>query len=102
MKFINLNAVQTYVSALLVAIPALFIAVGCTQNALGALDCSMSKLPILTPTVTLYTTGFLAVLKFAIIPALQPGGWFRNLFAPKVPISPTGAPGTVKPQQVKT
>lgn len=100
MKFMNLNALQTYVSALLVAIPALFISLGCTQMVTGALDCSLSTLPILTPSVALYTTGVLAVLKFFVIPALQPGGLFRNLFEPKVPVSPTGAPGTVAPSDV--
>ena len=100
MKFLNLNAAQTYVSALLVAIPSLFVSVGCSQSPIGALDCSQSMLPILTPTVTLYTTAGLALLKFGILPAVQPGGWFRNLFEPKVPVTTTMAPGTVHPDQV--
>lgn len=101
MKFLNLNAVQTYVSAALYAIPAVFLSLGCTQLVTGALDCSAAMLPILTPKVTLWTTSLLAVLKFAVLPALQPGGWFRNLFEPKVPVTPTPAPGTVSPAAVR-
>jgi hypothetical protein len=101
MQFWNLNAFQTYASALLVTVPALFISLGCSQLPTGGFDCSHSTLPILTPAVVLYTTGFLAVVKFFVLPALQPGGWFRNLFEPKVPVSETKAPGTVTPAQVK-
>lgn len=79
----NLNFVQTLLSALLVAIPAFLVGFGCTTDATGAVDCSQSTLSPMVVTVLL---GFISLLKFVIIPAIQPGGWFRNLFSPKEPV----------------
>jgi hypothetical protein len=97
MKFLNLNAFQTYISAALVAVPMILVGFGCVQAVTGTLDCSGS---ILSPRVTAWIIGALAVLKFGILPATQPGGWFRNLFEPKVPVSTSAAPGTVMPHDV--
>lgn len=103
MKFLNLNSLQTLASALLVAIPPVLVSQGCTLEAQGALDCSHAVLPfLLSPNVTIGITGFLAVLKFVVVPWLQPGGLVRNLFSPKVPISESGAVGTVAPDHVVT
>lgn len=98
MKFLNLNTLQTILSALLVALPLFLLGIGCTQEALGnRLDCSQS---IIGPVFGAWATGFIAILKFFIVPMLQPGGWARNLFDPKVPVTTANAPGTVHPDDV--
>lgn len=99
-KFFNLNTLQTVISALLVAIPVLLTKLGCTLDPAGLkIDCSQST--VITPSLALWFTVTLAVAKFVIVPWLQPGGLLANLFAPKVPISTTGDPGTVRPSQVQ-
>ncbi len=99
MKFLNLNTAQTVLSALLVALPSVFVAFGCTQLVNGAFDCSDST--VFTPTSAVWASAVIAVLKFGIIPAIQDGGWARNLFSPKVPVTTTSAPGTVSPADVR-
>lgn len=98
MKFLNLNALQTVLSAILAALPVLLINLGCTDpTGTGRLDCSQASF---SPWLLMYIAGGISLLKFFVLPAIQPGGWFRNLFEPKVPVSPTGAVGTVTQGQV--
>lgn len=98
---LNLNALQTYLSGILAAVPIILANVGCTVDANGVTSCASSVFPWLTATVVAYIAGITSVLKFIVIPAIQPGGWFRNLFEPKVPVSTTPVAGTVAPEQVK-
>lgn len=93
----NLNAIQTFLTAILAALPILLVNLGCTQDATGRLDCSTA---FVSPIILGYVATAIGFLKLVVIPAMQPGGWFRNLFAPKVPVSPTGDPGTVTQTQV--
>lgn len=102
-KFFNLNTVQTILSAALVGLPLLLKATGCIDVATpdpndADLDCSKS---LLSPTLVWWALGIVTTLKFVIIPWLQPGGLVRNLFEPKVPVSTSGATGTVTPAQVQ-
>lgn len=97
MKFLNLNALQTYISAALVGIPMILVGLGCIQLPGGGLNCSASPI---SPAAAAWIIAALGVLKFGILPAIQPGGWFRNLFEPKVPVSTSSAPGTVMPHDV--
>lgn len=106
MRFLNLNTAQTVISAILYAIPLVLVKFGCTTINPGlpneALDCSSSQL--ITPMMAVWMGSILAFLKFIVIPALQPGGLFRNLFDSKVPIAPTPdkqITGTVVPADVK-
>jgi len=99
MKFLNLNALQTYLTAILAAMPVLLVNLGCTLDAVtGKLDCSQA---IIAPTTLGYVALAIGFLKTVVIPALQPGGWFRNLFEVKAPVSTSGATGTVSPSDVK-
>lgn len=102
-KFINLNTLQTILSAVLVGLPLMLKATGCVEVVTpdpndADLDCAQS---MLSPTLVWWGLGIVTTLKFVIIPWLQPGGLVRNLFQPKVPISTSGAPGTVTPTQVQ-
>lgn len=98
MKFLNLNALQTYLSALLAALPILLVNLGCTLDAVTQkLDCSNA---IVSPTLLGYVAAGIGIIKLFVIPAIQDGGWFRNLFNPKVPVSASGDPGTVTQTQV--
>lgn len=98
MKFLNLNALQTYLTAILAALPVLLVNLGCSLDAItGKLDCSQA---IIAPTTLGYVALAIGFLKTVLIPALQPGGWFRNLFEPKVPVSDSGDVGTVTQKQV--
>lgn len=99
MKFWNLNALQSLLTALLGAVPVIFAAFGCTTLATGALDCTQST--VFSPKAALIAGGVITVLKLVIIPWLQPGGLVRNLFELKVPVSQSGAPGTVFPEQIQ-
>ena len=100
MKGLNLNAVQTYLTAIITALPVLLVSLGCTQSITGALDCSAS---VISPAVAAYIVAALGFVKLVALPAIQPGGWFNNLFAVKVPVVPSieaETPGTVTPAQV--
>lgn len=98
-KYWNLNALQSLLTALLGAVPIVFAAFGCAMLPNGALDCSVS--PFFTPKMALIASTILTVLKLAVIPAIQDGGWFRNIVSPKVPVSNSGAPGTVDPGSIQ-
>lgn len=104
MKFINLNAIQTYLSAMLAAMPVLLVNLGCTLDAVtNKLDCSQAYI---APTTLGWVAAGIGFVKLVIIPAIQPGGWFRNLFDPKVPVVATSPAevqpsGTVAPSDVK-
>lgn len=97
MKFLNLNALQSYLTAILMALPVLLLNLGCTQDAVGKLDCSTA---FIAPTTLGYIAAGIGFLKLVVLPLLQPGGWFRNIFEPKVPVSASGDPGTVTQAQV--
>lgn len=99
MNGLNLNALQTYLTAIIAAVPVLLVSLGCTQDALGNLDCSAA---IISPAAAAYIVAALGFIKLVVLPAIQPGGWFNNLFAPKVPVTPASddTPGTVSPQDI--
>lgn len=101
MNFLNLNAIQTYISALLVAIPVALLNLGCTQLPTGDLDCTQS---VLSPMLAGWILSALAVAKFLVLPLMQQGGWFNNLFMPRAPVVPAeqSVPGTVSPTQVRS
>jgi hypothetical protein len=100
MKFLNLNAIQTYLSAILAALPVLLVNLGCTLDAVTQkLDCSQAYI---APTTLGWIAAAIGFVKLVVIPAIQDGGWFRNLFNPKVPVSDTGDPGTVTQTQVES
>lgn len=95
----NLNAIQTALTAVLAILPVLLVNLGCTQDAVtGKLDCSTA---FFSPEILGYIAAAVGFLKLVVIPALQDGGWFRNLFSPKVPVSTSGDAGTVKPAAVQ-
>lgn len=98
MKFLNLNAIQTYLTALIVSLPVGLVELGCSADAVShALDCSHA---IVSPAALAWVVAALGFVKLVVLPALQPGGWFRNLFEPKVPVSASAAPGTVHPADI--
>lgn len=98
MKFLNLNAIQTYLSAILAGMLVLLPYLGCSVDAVtSSVDCANA---IISPTLLSYVAMAASFLKFVLIPAVQPGGWFRNLFEPKVPVSSSGDVGTVTAAQV--
>lgn len=95
----NLNAIQTYLSAILAALPILLVNLGCTLDAVTQkLDCSNA---VIAPTTLGWIAAAIGFIKLVVIPAIQDGGWFRNLFSPKVPVSTSGDAGTVKPAAVQ-
>lgn len=98
MKFLNLNAIQTYLSIALAVLAVLLGNLGCTLGLDGKFDCSQA---IISPSTLGYIAMATSFLKFVVIPAIQPGGWFRNMFEVKVPVSDSGATGTVAPEDVK-
>lgn len=98
MKFLNLNALQTYLTLAIGLIGYALVASGCTGTAEAISSCEAGRL--LSPAMYGYILGGLTFLKTVALPAIQPGGWFRNLFEPKVPVSATGATGTVTQSQV--
>lgn len=100
MKFLNLNALQTYLTLAIGLVMYLLVGLGCTQTAAGVLDCSQST--IIGPKVATFMIGAIIFAKTVVLPAIQPGGWFRNLFEPKVPVSASGDPGTVTQAQVES
>lgn len=96
---INVNALQTYLTLAIGAMWWLLKEFGCTETVPGMLNCSASHL--LNPTVAVWVTSVLIVIKLGVLPAISEGGWARNLFWPKVPVSDSGAAGTVTPFQVQ-
>lgn len=98
MKFLNLNAIQTYLTMALGVLGFFLIKAGCTGTAEAVAECS--KVQILTPEMAGWLLAGVTFLKTVVIPAIQPGGWFRNLFEPKVPVSTSGATGTVSKDAV--
>lgn len=104
MKFLNLNSLQTYLSAILAALPVLLVNLGCTLDAVTQkLDCSQA---IIAPTTLGWIAAGIGFIKLVIIPAIQPGGWLNNLFATKAPVvatTPSEAQpkGTVAPSDVQ-
>lgn len=96
----NFNAIQTVLSGVNALLIALLTQIGCLPGADGKLVCTVAGIGFLTPAILGVAATISNILKFFILPAMQPGGWFRNLFAPKVPVSPTGDPGTVTQTQV--
>lgn len=98
-KYANLNTLQTLVSALMAVMIVVMPYLGCTVDPSGTrVDCSASS--FITPEIGFWVGIVLAALKFVVIPTMQPGGLVRNLFNPKVPVSTSGAEGTVKPAQI--
>lgn len=98
MKFLNLNALQTYLALGLGIVGYFLIKAGCTGTAEQVAECS--KVSIITPEMAGWLLAGVTFIKTVIIPAIQPGGWFRNLFEPKVPVSTSGATGTVSKDAV--
>jgi lysozyme len=78
MKFANLNALQTYLTVAIGAIVFAMLGLGCTQTVTGVLDCSQSAW--INPTVAGWLIAVIAAIKTLVLPFLQPGGWFRNMF----------------------
>ncbi len=94
MKFLNLNAIQTYLTGINYALIALLTQFGClTDTATGKVTCTAASF---SPEILFYVATVVNVVKLVFIPAVQPGGWFRNMFETKVPVSTSGATGTVK------
>lgn len=102
MNVFNLNTLQTLLSGINAALIAMLLAIGCVTGVDGKLVCTVAGIGFLTPAMLGWAATISNFLKFIIIPAMQPGGWLNNLFAPKVPVSASGAVGTVTLKQVET
>jgi hypothetical protein len=100
MKFLNLNSLQTVLSAILATLPVMLVNLGCTLDSVTQkLDCSTAWF---APELLGYVALAIGFIKLVVIPAIDNGGWFRNLFSPKVPVSASGEPGTVTQRQVQS
>lgn len=94
-----INTVQTILSAALASLPVLLVNLGCTMDAVtGKLDCSQAYV---APTTLGYIAIGIGFLKLVVLPAIQPGGWFRNLFGDKTVVTTQPSPGTVSPADVR-
>lgn len=97
----NLNTLQTILTGGIVVAMALLKFAGCTELPDGTADCTNSWLAQHIGQSTLvWIAGIFGFVKLTVIPWFQPGGFLYNLFAPKVPVTPTTEPGTVNPGQV--
>lgn len=95
---VNFNLVQTACTVVIAVITAAMLALGCTTLPTGMLECAASAW--ITPKIAGIVIGILTFLKLIVLPALTPGGLVRNLIEPKVPVSSSGVPGTVRPSNI--
>lgn len=97
-----INILQTLLTVLMTVVPPVLLALGCTQDPAGNLDCSQAMFS--PKTLALIVTG-LGIIKVTILPWFSPGGWIRNLFGERAVVAPGGTAaataGTVSPVDVR-
>lgn len=97
-----INILQTILTLAMTIIPTILLALGCTQDAAGAIDCSKA---IVAPSTLAYIVAGLGFIKTVILPWLAPGGWLHNLFGNRAVVAPASSTaataGTVSPADVR-
>jgi hypothetical protein len=97
-----INILQTILTVAMTVIPTILLALGCTQNATGTLDCSQATV---SPSTLAWIVGAIGFVKTVVLPWLAPGGWIRNLFGERAVVAPStssaATTGTVAPQDVR-
>lgn len=98
-----INIIQSFLTYLLFILPPTLIALGCTQDAAGNLECSQAM--ISPKFLVLWVIPGIGFIKGVLLPWFTPGGWIRNLLGDKVAVVPTAStnatPGTVSPVEVR-
>jgi hypothetical protein len=94
---VNFNLIQSLMTAAIAAVNAAMLALGCSLQA-AALICPADAW--VTPKLAGIVNLILVGMKLIVLPALTPGGLVRNLIEPKVPVSSSGVPGTVRPSDI--
>lgn len=97
-----INIIQSFLTYLLFILPPTLIALGCTQDAAGNLECSQA---MISPKALLWVVSGIGFIKGVLLPWFTPGGWIRNIFGDKVAVVPTASTkataGTVSPVEVR-
>lgn len=97
-----INILQTVLTIIMTVLPPILLALGCTQDATGKLDCSQA---LVSPLTLGYIVTGIGLIKTVVLPWFAPGGWIRNLFGDRAVVapaaSPAATPGTVAPSDVR-
>lgn len=97
-----INILQSVLTVIVTAVPTIVLALGCTQDATGAIECSKA---IVSPAALAWLIGAIGFLKGVVLPWLAPGGWVRNMFGARAAVVPStstaATPGTVPPTAVR-
>jgi hypothetical protein len=93
----NSNLFQTILTVLLTAcgvVTSILLALGCTQDVTGAINCAASSAPEWLVPWLVVAASALGIVK------LITGAITGKLVAPTAVVSKSGAPGTVHPERV--
>lgn len=97
-----INILQTVLTVLMTVVPTILLALGCTQDAAGNLDCSNA---VVSPLTLGYIVTAIGLIKTVVLPWFAPGGWLRNLFGDRAVVAPASSTsataGTVSPADVR-